>query len=273
MTSRTVTSLPYTELPVAEGNYGPQSDRQPIDRVVIHTMVGTVSSAASRFNSKGTQVSAHYGIGVDGQIYHFLEEYLVAYHAGDYPMNCRSIGIEHEDGGDYNGVRPDALYIASAKLVKDICQFYGIPIDREHIIKHSEVIPTGCPDALDIDRIVKLAGGEPSVEVPADTFENLVKKSSEDDAFHEAGFNSPDDAKSAIQKLIDDKNSIEHDKEILEQKLNETADQLLKCENSLSSPPEPVQPSTAPQNEPYTIKLDLRPVKLPYAIIKYGPTN
>src|SRR5258708_18286423 len=74
-------------------------------------------------------------------------------------MNQRSIGIEHIDDNNYNGIRPDILYATSARLVADICQFYGIPIDRKHILKHSEVsdAPTGCPDALDIERIVRQA--------------------------------------------------------------------------------------------------------------------
>ncbi len=145
--------LPYTELEVATGNF--DTSRVVIDRIVIHTMVGTWQAAAARFDSYGTQVSAHYGVKMDGGLIHWLEEYNTAYHAGSYAMNQRSIGIEHEDKGDYDGIRPQTLYDASSKLVADICRFYSIPCDRAHILKHSEVIPTGCPDALDIDKIVK----------------------------------------------------------------------------------------------------------------------
>lgn len=152
---RIATSLPYTELEVATGNF--DTSRVAIDRVVIHTMVGAWQGAASRFDTYGQQVSAHYGVKLDGGLIHWLEETSTAYHSGSYSMNQRSIGIEHEDGGNYNGVRPDILYESSAKLVHDICSFYNIPLDRTHIIKHSEVIPTGCPDALDIDRIVRQA--------------------------------------------------------------------------------------------------------------------
>ena len=35
--------------------------------VVIHTMVGTIASADSRFQNPGAQVSAHYGVGLDGR--------------------------------------------------------------------------------------------------------------------------------------------------------------------------------------------------------------
>lgn len=155
MASRIKTSLPSTELEVATGNF--DTYRSPIDRIVIHTMVGTWQAAASRFDNPTQQVSAHYGVKLDGGLIHWLEETFTAYHAGNLSMNRRSIGIEHEDGGNYNGVRPDILYTSSAKLVADICLFYAIPVDRSHILKHSEVIATGCPDALDIDRIVREA--------------------------------------------------------------------------------------------------------------------
>ncbi len=156
MANRVATTIiPYTELTVATGNF--DKSRSPIDRIIIHTMVGTWQSAANRFGQYGTQVSAHYGVKQDGGLVHWLEEYWTAYHAGNYAMNQRSIGIEHEDGGNYNGIRPDSLYQTSGKLVADICKFYNIPIDRTHILKHSEIIPTGCPDALDIDKIVAYA--------------------------------------------------------------------------------------------------------------------
>lgn len=155
MPTRISTSLPFTELEVADGNF--DTSRTPIDRVVMHTMVGTWEGAAARFDNPTQQVSAHYGVKVDGGLIHWLEETFTAYHAGNYLMNQRSIGIEHEDLGDYNGVRPDVLYESSAKLVADICTFYQIPIDRNHIIKHNQVIATGCPDALDVDRIVNRA--------------------------------------------------------------------------------------------------------------------
>src|ERR1035437_1216814 len=155
--ARQVTGLPVIEKTVADGNW--DTTRKPIDIIVIHTMVGSAASADARFNNPTQKVSAHYGVLLNGKLWHWVDEDNTAYHAGDYAMNQRSIGIEHEDNGDFNGVRPDALYTTSANLVKDICTFYNIPIDRTHILRHSEVIATGCPDALDIDRIVREASG------------------------------------------------------------------------------------------------------------------
>jgi N-acetyl-anhydromuramyl-L-alanine amidase AmpD len=165
---RKYTSLPFTELDVATGNF--DTSRVQIDRIVIHTMVGTWQGAAARFAQYGQQASAHYGVKYTGGLIAWLEEYYTAYHAGDYTMNQRSIGIEHEDLGKYNDPRPDILYTTSSKLVADICTFYQIPCNRTTILKHSEVHATGCPDALDIDRIVReaqalLTPADPTVEL------------------------------------------------------------------------------------------------------------
>jgi hypothetical protein len=142
-----------------------------VNGIVIHTIVGTIGSADAAFNNPGRQASAHYGITLDGSpIHQYVKESDTAWHCGRYypdaanPFgNVNTIGIEHADNGDYNGVRPDILYLDSSQLVKEICQRYGIPIDRAHIRKHKEVAdannPTACPDALDIDRIVAMAAG------------------------------------------------------------------------------------------------------------------
>lgn len=191
---RKYTTLPYTELPVAEGNYG--TDRLPIKYIVMHTMVGSWQSAAARFNTVGQQASSTYGVKLDGGIIAFLEEYFVPFTNGNYKSNQESITIEHEDGGDYNGPRTPQLYETSAKLVKDICKEYNIPIDRAHILKHSEVSlsPTACPDSLDIDRIIAMAKGESvpqqeeTIAVRKSVFEKLVSNSSKYDEFVKAGY-------------------------------------------------------------------------------------
>lgn len=160
MDKRKYTSLPYTEETVADGRY--DISRTIVDRIVLHTTVGSAQAAINLFGAKpapGKETSAHYMVKKDGGIVAFLEEYFTAYHCGNYAFNQRSIGIEHEDGRDYNGKRPDALYQSSAKLVADICKFYNIPCDKAHIFRHHDVpgASTACPDALDTDRIIREA--------------------------------------------------------------------------------------------------------------------
>jgi len=198
---RQVTTLPVIEKTVANGNW--DSSRSTIDRIVIHTMVGTAQAADTRFNNPSQQVSAHYGVLLNGTLWHWVDEDNTAYAAGDYAMNQRSINIEHEDNGDYNGTRPDSLYTTSAKLVADICAFYNIPIDRQHILKHSEVSdnPTGCPDALDIDRIVKQAQGGGSVG------DNVTRKSSFFDQIWLHRYGNQTNTDNATQQQVTDYNS------------------------------------------------------------------
>lgn len=185
MPIRTSTNLPCEQLTVADGNWAYKTERGPIHSIVLHTMVGTVQDADARFNTANSQVSAQYGLGLDGKLYQWVDEDNVAYHAGDWIVNQTSIGIECEDGTNpqtnptgYNNTRPDALYEAAAKLVADICKFYDFPADTEHIFRHGDVIDktvypggTACPDALDTGRIIAMAhdllNPKPTAPTPA----------------------------------------------------------------------------------------------------------
>lgn len=172
MPTRVTADLPnITQFEVGDGNWADKSNRGPIHSIVLHTMVGTVQGADARFNTPNSQVSAHYGVGLNGSIYQWVDEDNVAYHAGDWIVNQTSIGIECEDGTNpqtnptgYNNPRPDTLYESAAKLVADICKFYDFPADPEHIFRHGDVIDktvypggTSCPDALDTGRIIAMA--------------------------------------------------------------------------------------------------------------------
>lgn len=178
MNTREYTSLPFIEKPVAVGRFG--TGRGTINKIVIHTMIGTTASASSLFASPApsdpTKISsAHYGVSYDGTLTAWLEEYYTAYHSGNRDVNFTSIGIEHEDMSNYTSPRPDALYKTSAKLVADICKFYNIPCDRNHILKHNEIVATGCPHNLDIGRIVKEAQ-EILTPQPTESIEQLKQK-------------------------------------------------------------------------------------------------
>lgn len=146
-------------------NYTPARaghDMSPPSWVVLHTMVGTLGAANSRFQVEREMASAHYGVGLDGRLYQWVNERDAAWTngatgRGGVGDNLDSITIEHEDGGDFDGPRTPELYAASAMLVADICERYAIPCDRDHVIGHRECdyASTRCPDALDLDRIVR----------------------------------------------------------------------------------------------------------------------
>ncbi len=126
-----------------------------IDHIVIHWMDGNLASADSTFQNTSRQTSAHYGI-EDQTVHQYVQEADTAWHAGNWAMNCRSIGIEHsaEPGRDASA----ATIETSAQLVADIAKRHGIPLDRQHVIKHCEVpYATQCCGTVPIDEILAKA--------------------------------------------------------------------------------------------------------------------
>ena len=139
-------------------NKNDSSYRKPINCVVLHWFgVGDLTSANNRFQSSTGGASAHYGIS-DDTVFQWVKESEVAWHAGDFPMNQRSIGIEHDATTTKNAT--EKTYQTAGKLLADICKRNNIPLDRTHIIKHSEVKATQCPGTLDVDKIISLAKGD-----------------------------------------------------------------------------------------------------------------
>jgi len=115
-----------------------------INTVVIHMTQGSWSSAINWFASpSNTGSSAHYTIrSSDGYIGQSVHEADIAWHAGWWPTNCHSVGIEHEGYISNPAWFTTAMYRSSARLTANLCRKYKIPIDRTHIIGHYEV--PGC---------------------------------------------------------------------------------------------------------------------------------
>ncbi|AHY45517.1 N-acetylmuramoyl-L-alanine amidase [Rubrobacter radiotolerans] len=128
------------------GNYTqanrPSSNK--IDKVVVHVMQGSYSSAINWFKDSRAGVSCHYNIrSSDGAIGQSVQEKDIAWHAGYWSTNQTSVGIEHEGYvSDPGRWFTTAMYESSAKLTAYLCKKYGIPIDRNHIIGHNQV--PGC---------------------------------------------------------------------------------------------------------------------------------
>lgn len=121
-------------------------DRKPIDRILIHHNAGTNDEAARRtwYKSTGVGTSAHYQITPD-KTWGCVGENAVAFHAGNYEMNQRSIGIEHLNStGAPSWLIAEETYKRSAKLIADISKRLNIPIDTEHVLPHRAISPSLC---------------------------------------------------------------------------------------------------------------------------------
>lgn len=126
-------------LPARSGHWHSGRSRA-LDRIVIHTTEGSYDGAISWFRSANNpySTSAHYVIrSSDGEITQMVSEANTAYHARDW--NSRSIGIEHEAISSNPAWFTEEMYRSSARLVRDICDRWGIPMDRQHIVGHVEV--------------------------------------------------------------------------------------------------------------------------------------
>jgi N-acetylmuramoyl-L-alanine amidase len=151
------------------------------DAVVIHVIVGSLRTADAWFGDARAHVSAHYGIGKDGVVHQYVEEFDTAFHAGTveraaWPLirtglnpNAHTIGIEHE--GFEDSAWTDAMYASTAALVRAAAGRWGFPIDARHVIPHRDIRATKtCPGRVaDLARIVTEAGGAapPAIVIPA----------------------------------------------------------------------------------------------------------
>jgi hypothetical protein len=130
-------------------------------------MDGYFEGTIDLFQNSASQVSAHYLVSQEGEVVQMVREKNVAWHAGNWEYNQRSIGIEHEDKGNWNKPNwaTEELYQASAALVRYLCDKYGIPKDRNHIIGHNEVpgVTKPCPGQYwDWDYFMGLIKGVPA---------------------------------------------------------------------------------------------------------------
>lgn len=126
---------------VQAANYSSGRSGLGLQYVVIHDMEGYYEASIQYFTNPGTQASAHYDVrSSDGQITQQVRDGDTAWHAGNWDVNQRSVGIEHEgfahSGGQWY---TEAMYKSSAALTRWLCDRFNIPKDRHHIIGHYEV--------------------------------------------------------------------------------------------------------------------------------------
>jgi N-acetylmuramoyl-L-alanine amidase/Fibronectin type III domain len=133
---------PAQWIPASVANYT-SADRPhdySVDMIVIHdTESLNYNSTIQIFQNPDRQASAHYVISRAGQVTQMVLEKDVAWHAGNWDYNTRAIGIEHEGYADTPGTYTVTEYKASAQLAASICSRWGVPLDRRHVIGHSEV--------------------------------------------------------------------------------------------------------------------------------------
>lgn len=134
---------PYEEF--GDGNYGnhDKADRpasQSVKYIIVHDTEASWDTTLKLVQNP-RYVSWQYSLrSSDGHIAQHVPLKDVAWHAGNWYVNAKSVGLEHEGFL----VSPDAwyteaMYRTSARLVKYLAKRYDIPLDRQHILGHDNV--------------------------------------------------------------------------------------------------------------------------------------
>jgi N-acetylmuramoyl-L-alanine amidase len=118
--------------------------RKPNYVIIHHTAQDSCEQTLRTFTLKKTQVSAHYVICKDGTVYHMLNDYLRAHHAGaakwgnTSDINSSSIGIELDNNGfqNFDERQINSLLVLLERLKKS----FSIP--TANFIGHGDIAPT-----------------------------------------------------------------------------------------------------------------------------------
>nr|WP_202539195.1 N-acetylmuramoyl-L-alanine amidase [Streptomyces sp. SID8379] len=134
---------PYEEF--GDGDYGNHdlADRpkdQSIDYIVIHDTEATWEQTLKLVQDK-TYLAWHYSLrSTDGHIVQSIKAKDVGWHAGNWYVNAKSIGLEHEGFlAQPDSWYTEEMYRSSARLVSYLAKKYDIPLDRQHILGHDTV--------------------------------------------------------------------------------------------------------------------------------------
>lgn len=158
-------------------NYGSRNG-QEVSLIVIHCTDGAFPYDMQYLQNPAPHsvvgpVSAHYVVAPNGDIHQLVDTHNAAWHAGRInnptaPLkqaagvfinpNQYSIGIETSlfATDQIKPLQKNAL----VQLVAKLCQDFGIPVDRAHIVGHHEIYSLKtCPGTISVDEIVAAVRG------------------------------------------------------------------------------------------------------------------
>jgi N-acetylmuramoyl-L-alanine amidase len=175
----TIISVPSPNFKPGRNNYKPFA-------IVIHIMAGSLDGTDTWFSNPVSQVSAHYGVGKNGELHQYVNETDTAWHAGrvNAPTwkliqvaedkryinpNYYTVGIEHE-GFENTDWTPET-YQTSSQVIAQIANNWNIPLDRDHVIGHHEIYSLKtCPGSqVDLDKLIQMASAIISAGTAANT--------------------------------------------------------------------------------------------------------
>ncbi|SKB71029.1 N-acetylmuramoyl-L-alanine amidase [Parapedobacter luteus] len=117
--------------------------RKPNYVIIHHTAQDSLAQTLRTFTVPHSEVSAHYVIGRDGEVYQLLNDYVRGWHAGAgkwgsvTDLNSVSLGIELDNNG--NEPFPEAQLYSLLNVLDTLKRKYNIP--TANFIGHSDIAP------------------------------------------------------------------------------------------------------------------------------------
>lgn len=131
-------------------NFSDGRSGRSIRKITVHHCAGVMSAESIGYlwQNPNRECSSHYGIGMDGRIGQYVDEYDTAWTDSNWESNCTSVTIETSNcdvGGDWPV--SDASLESLIKLCADISMRNGLDllVPGQNLTWHSMYAATTCP--------------------------------------------------------------------------------------------------------------------------------
>ena len=136
--------------PAAAGNFGQRPGGAVIDCVVLHATAGSLAGTLAWFANPDSNVSSHYVMAKNGDVYQMVEEKDMAHHAGSSSFQGRtnfntfSIGIEIVNLNDSADPYPPEQFESMVDLTLYLVRKYNV--QQQWIVTHADISTAGKTD-------------------------------------------------------------------------------------------------------------------------------
>ena len=115
---------------------------QTIQKLVLHNTDGPLAPSLARLKDPHQQVSAHYVVDRNGDIYQLVDDSSTAWHSGDKAVNQQSIGVEVVAWNTAKGLAApqEASLVALAEFILG-----AYAVSLTNVIPHRSIVATACP--------------------------------------------------------------------------------------------------------------------------------
>ena len=166
--------LVSVDIPASQSNFTDGRSGRNIRKITVHHCAGIMSAESIGYlwQNPGRECSSHYGIGNDGRIGQYVDEYDTAWTDSNWESNCSSVTIETSNdstGGEWHV--GDSALNSLIQLCADISIRNGLGnlVPGQNLTWHSMYAATACPgDYLRskmqyiADEANKIIGGGPT---------------------------------------------------------------------------------------------------------------